>query len=159
MGWVTKMYYLELLRVSEGTLSRWFRLYLQSLAPTNQHWARVVDYGPFSLCVIHEEGLCPSSGDINRQMMNQKGYMCVCIFVWMSFHLKGVWPFRKVLILYLIYYTLSRICLLTQNILKFLVATGSKCSIPRISLGSIYQILWKTQPNYLIFIITLTSMR
>jgi hypothetical protein len=31
IGWVTKIYYLELLRVSEGTLSRW---HLQSLAPT-----------------------------------------------------------------------------------------------------------------------------
>jgi hypothetical protein len=30
---------------------------------------RVVGYGPFSLCVIHKEGLCPSSGDINRLMM------------------------------------------------------------------------------------------
>jgi hypothetical protein len=42
---------------------------LQSLAPTNPHWARVVGYGPFSLWVIHKEGLCPSSGDINRLMM------------------------------------------------------------------------------------------
>jgi hypothetical protein len=25
----------------------------------------VVGYAPFSLCVIHKEGLCPSSGDIN----------------------------------------------------------------------------------------------
>jgi hypothetical protein len=25
--------------------------------------------GPFSICVIHKEGLCPSSGDINRLMM------------------------------------------------------------------------------------------
>jgi hypothetical protein len=33
---VTKIYYLELLRASEGTLSRWFRLHLQSLAPTPQ---------------------------------------------------------------------------------------------------------------------------
>jgi hypothetical protein len=33
---VTKIYYLELLRASEGTLSRWSRLHLQSLAPTNQ---------------------------------------------------------------------------------------------------------------------------
>jgi hypothetical protein len=33
------------------------------------HWARVVGYGPFSLWVIHKEGLCPSSGDINRLMM------------------------------------------------------------------------------------------
>jgi hypothetical protein len=34
LGWVTKIYYLELLRASEGTLSRWTRLHLQSLAPT-----------------------------------------------------------------------------------------------------------------------------
>jgi hypothetical protein len=30
---------------------------------TNPHWTRVVGYGPFSLCVIHKEGLCPSSDD------------------------------------------------------------------------------------------------
>jgi hypothetical protein len=29
-----KIYYLELLRASEGTLRRWSRLHLQSLAPT-----------------------------------------------------------------------------------------------------------------------------
>jgi hypothetical protein len=29
----------------------------------------MVGYGPFSLWVIHKEGLCPSSGDINRLMM------------------------------------------------------------------------------------------
>jgi hypothetical protein len=29
----------------------------------------VVGYGPFSLWVIHKEGLCPSSEDINRLMM------------------------------------------------------------------------------------------
>jgi hypothetical protein len=52
-----------------GTLSRWSRLNLQSLAPTNPNWARVVGDGPFSLCVIHKEGLCPSSGGINRLMM------------------------------------------------------------------------------------------
>jgi hypothetical protein len=55
--------YLELLRALEGTLSRWSRLHLQSLAPTNTHWARVVVYGPFSLYLIHKEGLCPSSGN------------------------------------------------------------------------------------------------
>jgi hypothetical protein len=69
MGWVTKIYYLEFLLASEGTLSRWSQLHLQSLEPTNQHWARVEGYGPFSLCVIHKEGLCPSSGDTNRLMM------------------------------------------------------------------------------------------
>jgi hypothetical protein len=71
IGWVTKnfIYYLKLLRASEGTLSRWFRLHLESIAPTNTHWARVVGYGLFSLCVIYTEGLCPSSGDINWLMM------------------------------------------------------------------------------------------
>jgi hypothetical protein len=29
----------------------------------------VVGYGQFSLCVIHKEGLCPSSGGINGLMM------------------------------------------------------------------------------------------
>jgi hypothetical protein len=52
-----------------GTLSCWSWLQLQSLAPTNPHCARVVGYDPFSLCVIHKERLCPSSVDINRQMM------------------------------------------------------------------------------------------
>jgi hypothetical protein len=58
----------------EGMLSRWSRLHLQLLAPINPHWARMVGYGPISLCVIHKEegrkeGLCPSSRDINRLMM------------------------------------------------------------------------------------------
>jgi hypothetical protein len=66
IGWVTKNL---LSRASEGTLSCWPQLHLLSLTPTNPHWARVVGYGPFSLCVIHKEGLCPSSGDINRLMM------------------------------------------------------------------------------------------
>jgi hypothetical protein len=34
IGWVTKIYYHELLRASEGTLSRSSRPHLQSLAPT-----------------------------------------------------------------------------------------------------------------------------
>jgi hypothetical protein len=29
----------------------------------------MMGYGLFSLCVIHKEGLCPSSGDINRLMI------------------------------------------------------------------------------------------
>jgi hypothetical protein len=37
--------------------------------PANPHCARVVGYGLFSLCVIHMEDLCPSSGDINKLMM------------------------------------------------------------------------------------------
>jgi hypothetical protein len=39
---------------------------------TDPHWARVVGYGPFSLCVNHREGLCPISGEINRLMMKQR---------------------------------------------------------------------------------------
>jgi hypothetical protein len=54
-----KIYYLELLRALEGTLSRCSRLHFQSLAPNNPHWARVVGYDLISLCVIHKEG----SGD------------------------------------------------------------------------------------------------
>jgi hypothetical protein len=42
---------------------------LQSLAPTNSHWARVVGYCLFSLWVIHKEGLGPNSEDIDRLMM------------------------------------------------------------------------------------------
>jgi hypothetical protein len=40
-------------------------------APTNTRWARVVDRCLFSFIwyVIHKEGLCPSSGDINRLIM------------------------------------------------------------------------------------------
>jgi hypothetical protein len=47
-------FYFELLPASDGTLSRSSRLHLQSLVPTNPHWARVVSYGPFSLCVIYK---------------------------------------------------------------------------------------------------------
>jgi hypothetical protein len=67
IGWVTKNFNLELLRASEGTLSRWSWRHTQSLAPTN--WARVVGYGPSSLCVIQKEDLCPRSGDSNKLMM------------------------------------------------------------------------------------------
>jgi hypothetical protein len=51
IGYVIKIYYLEVLHASEGTLSCWSRLYLQSLAPAKPHCARVVDYGPFSLWI------------------------------------------------------------------------------------------------------------
>jgi hypothetical protein len=54
-----------------------FRRHVKTMVPaafaqsvtTRPHWARVVAYDPFSLCVIHNEGLYPSSGDINRLMM------------------------------------------------------------------------------------------
>jgi hypothetical protein len=71
IGWVTKNL-LFLAPLCFGTLSRWPRLQLQPLAPTNPHWARVVRYGPLSMCVIQKESLYPSSGDINRLMMMMK---------------------------------------------------------------------------------------
>jgi hypothetical protein len=60
------MYYLEPLRALKVTLSRWSRLHLQLLNPTNLLWIRVVGYDTFALCVSRKEGLCPSSGDVNR---------------------------------------------------------------------------------------------
>jgi hypothetical protein len=79
-GW-PNIYYLELLRASEVTLSYWSRLHLQSLAPAKPHWARVEGYGPFSLCVIHKESLCPSSEDINRLMMKQRWTCLIWYFI------------------------------------------------------------------------------
>jgi hypothetical protein len=75
-----KMYYHVVLRASVGTLSCWSQLHLQSLAPINPHWAHVVDYGPLSLFVIHKEGLCPSSGDINWLMMKIDGLLSTCAY-------------------------------------------------------------------------------
>jgi hypothetical protein len=76
VGWSSdewqKIYYLEILRASKGTLSRWSRLHLQSLAPTNPHWASVVGYGPFSLCVIHKKGQCPSINELMMMMRHGK---------------------------------------------------------------------------------------
>jgi hypothetical protein len=87
-GW-PKIYYLVFLRASEGTLSRWSRLHLQSLAPTNPHWVHVMGYGPFSLYVNHKEGLCSAVGtligwwwwwwtQITRQQYHTKVYYCSC---------------------------------------------------------------------------------
>ncbi|CAG9790635.1 unnamed protein product [Diatraea saccharalis] len=44
-----KKYYVELLRASEGALRRWSRLHLQSLIPSNPHWASVEGHVPSSL--------------------------------------------------------------------------------------------------------------
>jgi hypothetical protein len=42
-----------------------------AVVSTHQKYAGpVLSYGPFSLSVIHKEGLCPSSGDINRLMLD-----------------------------------------------------------------------------------------
>jgi hypothetical protein len=64
MGWVTKNL--------SSRAPACFGRHVKPLVRTNPHWARVVGYGPFSLWVIHKEGLCPSSGDINRLMMIRK---------------------------------------------------------------------------------------
>jgi hypothetical protein len=47
-------------------------------ATSYSHWVRVVGYGPFSLCVIHKEGLCPSNGDLNWLMMMM---MCATLYI------------------------------------------------------------------------------
>jgi hypothetical protein len=62
IGWVTK----NSLSRAPPCFGRYIKplVHLQSLAPTNPHWARVVGYGPFSLCVIHKEGLCLNSRDM-----------------------------------------------------------------------------------------------
>jgi hypothetical protein len=65
--------------VTKNVLSRTppcFGRHVKPLVPVafalDPHWPRVVGYGPFSLCVIHKEGLCPSSGGINKLMMKPK---------------------------------------------------------------------------------------
>jgi hypothetical protein len=60
IGWVTK----NLLSQAPQCFGR----HVKPLESTNPHWARVVGYGPYSLCVFHEKVLCPSSGHINRLM-------------------------------------------------------------------------------------------
>jgi hypothetical protein len=45
IGWMTKINYLELLRASKGTLSRWSWLHLQLLAPTPPRMADVRQAG------------------------------------------------------------------------------------------------------------------
>jgi hypothetical protein len=62
IGWVTKNY---LLRASQGTLIP----AAFAVVSTHQPALGARGVGTFSLCVIHKEGLCPSSGDINRLMM------------------------------------------------------------------------------------------
>jgi hypothetical protein len=56
-----------------------------AVVSTHSHLARVVDYGPFSLCVIHKEA-CPSSGDINRLMMMMTREEVVLLFYWILIH-------------------------------------------------------------------------
>jgi hypothetical protein len=67
IGWVTK----NLLSRAPPCFGRHVKPLVPAFAVfiTHQVWARVVGYDPFSLCVIHKEGLYPS-GDIKR--LNQK---------------------------------------------------------------------------------------
>jgi hypothetical protein len=59
----------------------WQITQLKITLATNPHWARVVGYDPVSLWVIHKEGLCLSSGDINRLvMMMMKGNFYLNIY-------------------------------------------------------------------------------
>jgi hypothetical protein len=37
-------------------------------------------YGPFSLCIIHKESLCPTSGGINRLIMMKYDGIDVVLF-------------------------------------------------------------------------------
>jgi hypothetical protein len=46
----------------------------------------MVGYGPFSLCVIHKEGLCPSSEDINRLMMMMNLPLTIYSFINLKLH-------------------------------------------------------------------------
>jgi hypothetical protein len=75
-GW-PKMYYLELLRASEGTLSRRVTASVMRGKPAvfvvlRTHQPALgtrAGLRPVFKCVIHKECLCPSSRDINRLMM------------------------------------------------------------------------------------------
>jgi hypothetical protein len=69
----SKICYLDLLRTSEGKLSRCglvpaafvvFSTHQAALGPRGGLWLWLV-----LISVIHKEGLCPSSGDINRLVM------------------------------------------------------------------------------------------
>jgi hypothetical protein len=70
LGWVTK----SLLSRAPPCFGRHVKpLVPAAFAVVSTHQsARVVGYGPFSLWVLHKEGLCPSSGDINRLMMSDE---------------------------------------------------------------------------------------
>jgi hypothetical protein len=41
----------------------------------------VVGKGPFSLCGIHKEGLCPSSGDINKLVIYIHTYLQLTLYL------------------------------------------------------------------------------
>jgi hypothetical protein len=78
--WVTKDY-LELFRASEGTLSRWSRLHLQSFVPTNPHWARVVGYGRISLCGEFISKLFTVTSKNNKTINKQNNIIILIIII------------------------------------------------------------------------------
>jgi hypothetical protein len=69
IGWATKNLFSRVLPFFGMHVKLLVPVALAVVSTCNTHWARVVGYGPISLCVIHKEGLCPSSGDINRLKM------------------------------------------------------------------------------------------
>jgi hypothetical protein len=69
IGWVTKNLLSRASPCFGSHIKPLVPAVLAVVRPTNPHWARVVGYGQFSLCVIHKKALCPSCGDINRLMM------------------------------------------------------------------------------------------
>jgi hypothetical protein len=75
IGWVTK----KLLSRAPPCFRRHVKPLVQSaFAVVSTHQLAL---GPFSLCVILKEGLCPSSGDINRLMMMgilEEDLRCLC---------------------------------------------------------------------------------
>jgi hypothetical protein len=59
-----------------------------AVVPTNLHWARVVGYGPFSLCTIHKEpvfhyGLVKTSINLQTFIFNFHVW-CIALIKWVS---------------------------------------------------------------------------
>jgi hypothetical protein len=69
IGWVTKNLLFRAPPCFGRHVKPWVPAAFTVVSIHNPHWARLVGYGPFFLCVIHKEGLCSSSGDINRPMI------------------------------------------------------------------------------------------
>jgi hypothetical protein len=67
IGWVTKNL-LSRVPLCFGRHDKPLVLAAFTVVSTHQSAARVVVYGPFSFYAIHNEGLCPCSGDINGLM-------------------------------------------------------------------------------------------
>jgi hypothetical protein len=89
----------SLVRLPRWSVIRWVTKNLLSLAHPCFRWhvkplvpaafAVVSTWeGPFSLRVIHKEGLCPSSGDINRLMMMML-IINICVHAQNCFYLSG----------------------------------------------------------------------